>query len=215
MKDEKNKEELVLREPLALYGKKIFSIEEYLEYENSSPEKHEYYKGEIFAMSGASKSHNIISANLSFAIRRRLNGKGCRPYNSDQRIHIPSNTLFTYPDISIVCEEFVSLENDEMNLLNPSVIIEVLSPSTKKYDRGDKFELYKAIPTLKEYILVDSKSIHVESFCKSVDGSWKMKEYKSLSERLEIKAIAVVVKLSDIYEDVNFNTYTITKDKIR
>src|ERR1700704_5500452 len=96
-----------LREPIAAYGKKKFTIEEYLEYENASEEKHEYYQGEIFAMSGPKVTHNIIAGNILGELSQKLKGKSCRPFHSDQRIHILENTLFTYPDISIVCGEII------------------------------------------------------------------------------------------------------------
>ena len=102
-------------------------------------EKHEYYHSEIFAMSGAKVAHNRISKNTLVGIGKKLAGKSCEPFNSDQRIHIEKNTLFTYPDISIICGEVLTLNNDEWNALNPTVIIEVLSPSTKNYDRAEKF----------------------------------------------------------------------------
>jgi Uma2 family endonuclease len=139
-----------IREPSVAYGKEKISIEKYLEMENTAVEKNEYYKGEIFAMSGAKVPHNVISGNLYVALANRLKGKQCKPYNSDQRIHIPTNTLFTYPDISIICGEIITFYNDEYNVLNPSVIIEVLSRLTKNYDRGEKFKLCRDIPTLKE-----------------------------------------------------------------
>ena len=151
-----------VREPAVAYSKQKFSIEEYLEIENASIEKHEYYKGEIFAMSGAKVPHNMISRNFLFALGKKLRGKSCQPFGSDQRIHVEENTLFTYPDISIICGEIITLNNDDCNVLNPTVIIEVLSPSTKNYDRGEKFKLYRDIPSLKEYILADSESIHIK-----------------------------------------------------
>src|SRR6185312_15578640 len=119
-----------VNEPAVAYGKQKISIEEYLEMENASMEKHEYYKGEIFAMSGAKVPHNAITGNFFIAVGQKLKGKKCKPYGSDLRIHIQSNTLFTYPDISIICGEIITLNNDDYNILNPSVIIKVLSPST-------------------------------------------------------------------------------------
>ena len=121
-----------VREPAIVYGKQKISIEEYLEMENASLEKHEYYQGEIFAMSGAKMPHNIVARNLFGALIQKLKGKRCQPFGSDMRIHIEANTLFTYPDISIVCGDIITLNNDDYNVLNPSVLIEVLSPSTKK-----------------------------------------------------------------------------------
>ncbi|SFP99285.1 Uma2 family endonuclease [Parafilimonas terrae] len=191
-----------VREPAIAYGKQKFSVEEYFEMEKASIEKHEYYKGEIFAMSGSKVPHNEIAGNLYHALRTKLSGKKCKPYNSDQRVHIEKNTLFTYPDISIVCGELITLNNDNWNVLNPTVISEVLSPSTKNYDRGEKFKLYRDIPTLKEYILVDSESIHVEVFCLNENNHWELEEYNSPEEELHIKAIDKKILIADIYEDV-------------
>lgn len=135
-----------IQEPAVAFGKEKISIAAYLEMENASPEKHEYYKGESFAMSGAKVPHNMIAGNLIIALGQKLKGKKCRPFNSDQRIHIPSNTLFTYPDISIVCGEVITLNDDDYNVLNPTVIIEVLSPSTKNYDRGKNLSCTAIFP---------------------------------------------------------------------
>lgn len=138
-----------LREPAVAYGKSKFTIEEYLQMELTSQAKHEYYQGEIFAMSGPKVPHNIIAGNMFGELRQRLKGQSCRPFNSDQRIHVPQNSLFTYPDISIICGEIITLDNDDWNVLNPTVIIEVLSPGTKDYDRGGKFKLYRDIASSK------------------------------------------------------------------
>ena len=191
-----------VREAAIAYGKEKMSIEEYLEIENAAHEKHEYYKGEIFAMSGAKMPHNRIASNLLIAIGLKLKGKRCQPYGSDARIHIESNTLFTYPDISIICGEIITLNNDDYNVLNPTVIIEVLSKSTKNYDRGEKFKLYRDIATLKEYILVDSESIHIEIFRLNKNTHWELEEYNSHTDTIIIKAIDETVSLSEIYEDV-------------
>jgi len=192
-----------VNEPAVAYGKQKISIEEYLEMENASMEKHEYYKGEIFAMSGAKVPHNAICGNLFVALSNKLKGKKCKPYNSDQRIHIQSNTLFTYPDISIICGEVMTLNNDDYNVLNPAVIIEVLSKSTKNYDRGEKFKLYRDIPTLKEYILADSETIHLEVFRLNENSRWELEEYDSFENFLFIKAIDEKIAISEIYEGVN------------
>ena len=191
-----------VKESAIAYSQQKISIEAYLEMENAALEKHEYYQGEVFAMSGAKVPHNRITSNLLAELGMRLKGKKCRPYNSDQRIHIPSNTLFTYPDISIVCGEVITLNDDEYNVLNPTVIIEVLSKSTKNYDRGEKFKLYRDIPTLKEYILVDSQSIHIEAFRMNKNNHWELEEYNAIDTDLEVKAINVNILLNDIYDGV-------------
>ena len=189
-----------LREPTVAYGKKKFTIEEYLEIENAAVEKSEFYKGHIFAMSGAKLTHNIIATNTMIALGTKLKGKSCNPFGSDQRIHIPNNSLFTYPDISVFCGKVETLNDDEFNTLKPTVIIEVLSPSTKNYDRGDKFKLYRDIPSLKEYILIDSESISIEAFKINSSGFWELQEYKSVDEQLSLPSLQLEIAMSEIYD---------------
>ena len=192
-----------IREPIPVYGKQKITIEEYLELEETSSEKHEYYQGEVFAMSGAKVPHNVISRNLLIALGLKLKGKTCQPFGSDQRIHIEKNTLFTYPDISIICGEIKTLNDDNWNVLNPTVLIEILSPSTKNYDRGEKFMLYRDITTLKEYILVNSESIHIEVFRLNTSNHWELEEHRNISEMLQLPAVDVFVRLTEIYEGTN------------
>lgn len=188
----------MVREPIPEYANKKISIEEYLAFERGSQEKHEYYKGEVFAMSGAGPRHNIIFSNLFISIGNLLKGKSCFPYGSDMRLHIPENTLFTYPNISIYCGELNDdLEDD--NAINPTVLIEILSPSTRDYDRGGKFKLYREIPTLKEYVLVDTESILVEVFRVNKSGHWELEEYKMVDDVLQLNSLSLSVALKDIY----------------
>ncbi|MFN7261915.1 MAG: Uma2 family endonuclease [Cyclobacteriaceae bacterium] len=189
-----------VREPIVAYNKKHLTIEEYLDFEESSEEKHEYFQGEVFAMAGAGDPHNEIFSNLFLELGNQLKGKGCRPYGSDKRLHIPENTLFTYPDISIYCGEKKKFEKNENTSLMPTVLIEILSPSTKNYDRGGKFKLYRDIPSLKEYVLVDSESISVEIFRLNSVNHWELEEYKSIEQSLLIEALNVALPLRDIYE---------------
>lgn len=191
-----------IREPLVVYGKKKLSVAEYLEYEKSTGEKHEFYKGEVFAMAGAKVPHNRIVTRLTSLLGQLLRGKTCEPFNSDQRIHIPNNSLFTYPDISIVCGPVETLNNDDYNILNPSVIIEVSSPGTKSYDRSEKFQLYKDIPTLKEYILIDSESIHVEAFRINTKKLWEKTAYTTSYQTLAIPIVNMAIPLYDVYEGI-------------
>ncbi len=194
-----------VNEAAIAYSKQKISIEEYLEMENASLEKHEYYQGEVFSMSGAKLPHNTITSNLMTVLGQKLKGKKCKPFGSDMRIHIPSNTLFTYPDISIVCGEVITLNNDEYNVLNPIVIIEVLSPKTKNYDRGEKFKLYRDIDTLKEYILVDSQSLHIEIFRLNASNHWELEEYNDGNNYLDIKAIGETILINEIYDGVKLS----------
>ena len=189
-----------VKEPAIAYGKQKISIDEYLEMENASSEKHEYYQGEIFAISGAKVPHNIIATNLVVALTIKLKGKSCRPFNSDQRIHVEANTLFTYPDILIICGDIITRNNDDYNVLNPTVLIEVLSRSTKNYDRGEKFKLYRDIPTLREYVLVDSESIHIEIFRLNANNHWELEEYNKDAQTVFIQAINTPLSIEEIYE---------------
>ncbi len=191
-----------VNEPAVAYSRQKLTIEEYLQMENAATEKHEYYKGEVFAMSGAKMPHNKVAKNLLVSLELKLKGKPCEPFGSDVRIHIEKNSLFTYPDISVICGEPVSMNNDGMNFLNPTVIFEVLSPSTRDYDRAEKFKLYRDIPTLKEYILVDPELIYIEAFHLNNVGNWELREYKNLSETLALPAIQVSLALKDIYEGI-------------
>ncbi|HKB46022.1 MAG TPA: Uma2 family endonuclease, partial [Chitinophagaceae bacterium] len=149
-----------IKEPAVAYGKNKMTIEEYLQFEKASDTKHEYYRGEVFAMSGVKPRHNVIAKNLMRDIATALRGKPCQPYGSDTRINIPENTLFTYPDISIICGDIIPSGYDEDTATQPVVVIEILSKSTRDYDRMGKFKLYRDIPALKEYILVDSESVN-------------------------------------------------------
>ena len=192
-----------IKEPAYAYQKKFYTIQEYLELENEALEKHEYYKGEIFAMSGAGNRHNIISTNVIVSLGNSLKGKGCRPYGSDMRINIPENTLFTYPDISIFCGEVKTLKEDQNTATYPVVMIEILSPSTRNYDRGIKFMLYRAIPSLTDYILIESELIHVEHFAINNAGLWQLKEFNKPNEEVFLETIGVKLPLEEIYEDCN------------
>ncbi len=189
-----------VKEPALAYAKGKYTIEEYLQMENAASEKHEYYQGEIFAMSGAKIEHNKVTSNLHYALRSKLKGKPCQPFGSDQRIHIEKNTLFTYPDISVVCGDLLTLNDDEYNVLNPSIIFEVASPSTRDYDRGEKFKLYRDIPTLKEYILVNPEAVHIEAFFINDNGNWELVEYKTINLVLFLPTIQISIPLQDIYE---------------
>ncbi|MEO8413776.1 MAG: Uma2 family endonuclease [Ginsengibacter sp.] len=189
-----------IKEPAHAYNKKFYSIQEYLQMENEAVEKHEYYKGEIFDMSGAGNRHNIIAINIIGSLYISLKGRTCQPYGSDMRIHIPENTLFTYPDISVICGDIIAPGEDENSATNPTAIIEILSPSTRNYDRGVKFMLCRAIPTLKEYILVEAESIHVEQFAFNKEGLWQLKEFSGQNDQVMLESVNVKLLLGDIYE---------------
>jgi Uma2 family endonuclease len=196
----------IVNEPAVAYHKRYYTVEEYLEMEKPSTIKHEYFQGEIFAMSGAGDNHNDIFSNVFIEIGNKLKGKPCRPYGSDKRMTIPENTLFTYPDISIYCNGLIHSDIDEDTSISPTVIIEILSPSTKNYDRGKKFNLYKDIPTLKEYIMIDSESVLVEAYYINENKNWELKEHKEITDVLSFVSLGFDVALVNIYEHVHFGT---------
>ena len=179
---------------------KYLTEKEYLAFERSALDKHEYYQGEIFAMSGASFKHNLIESNLRGLLNNFLKGKKCREFGSNLRIHIPSNTLYTYPDIIVICDDPVFVDNEFDTITNPAIIIEILSPSTSNYDRGSKFELYRDILTLKEYVLIDSKKVHVVVYTKNNDKTWTLSETKKSSDNINLHSIDFTSLVADIYD---------------
>ncbi len=191
-----------LNEPVPVY--KNISALEYLSVERNAFEKHEYYQGEVFAMSGASIKHNKIFSHVFGELASKLKGKNCMPFGSDLRIHIPKNTLYTYPDISIVCGETECTDDFFDTVLNPSVIIELLSKSTRNYDKGEKFSLYRDIDRLQEYILIDTERIHVEKHIRNNDNSWQLTEFKSSEDSFLISTVNLSISLKDIYEGISF-----------
>jgi Uma2 family endonuclease len=182
---------------------KYISEKEYLAFERNALDKHEYYKGEIFLMSGASFKHNLIESNFRLLLGNYLKGKKCREFGSNLRIHIPQNTLYTYPDILVLCDEPDFVDDEFDTITNPSVIIEILSPSTANYDRGAKFDLYREITTLKEYVLVDAKTIHVVVYTRNMDNTWTLSETKDLNDNIHLPSIDFTVNVADIYEGID------------
>lgn len=186
----------------------LVTAEEYLRAEREALNKHEYYRGQIFAMSGASLPHNIIFKNTFLNLGIKLKGKKCQPFGSDLRIHIPENSLYTYPDISIICGKPETTDDTKDTITNPSVIIEILSKSTRDYDKGQKFTLYRDITTLKEYILIDSETVSVETLTRNDDRSWTFREYRSLGDTFDIETIGESFSVSELYFEVFDATQT-------
>jgi Uma2 family endonuclease len=181
-----------------------YTPQEYLELERKAEHKSEYFKGEIFAMSGATRQHNVISGNFYAFLHQKLKSKGCRPYGSDMRVHIPINSLYTYPDISVVCGKEAFLDNEFDTLLNPIFICEVLSTSTADYDTGGKFTLYRSIESLREYWVISSLEYRLLKFVRQQNNDWLMSEILNLNETVLIETLAVEVPLKEIYLDVEF-----------
>ena len=188
----------------AVPAPKYISVEDYLLKEEEAEVKHEYYQGEMFAMAGGTISHNRICSNVIGELHAFLKEKDCEIFPSDQRIHCPANSFFTYPDASIVCDEIERLEKRNDTITNPVVIIEVLSKRTKNYDRGDKFKLYRSIPTLKEYILISSLEVSVERYTKQANDFWYFRESASAEDNLEIETIGFSCLIKTLYHNVTF-----------
>ncbi len=193
---------MIICEPAPAYGKYNYSIPEYLEMEDAATEKHEYYRGEVFAMSGGTVSHSAIGGNIYHSLRGKLNGTPCKPFNSDMRIHIEKNTLFTYPDVSVICGNILTLNDDNQNVLNPTVIFEVLSPTTKRYDLVEKFRLYQDIASLNEYVIVDSERPDVRIWNNTTSNGWLLTVYQNIEESIELQSLNISMTLKEIYESI-------------
>lgn len=185
---------------------KYYSPEEYLTLEETAEYRSEYYRGEIFAMAGGSANHNRIAGNIYLGLRETLEGKPCEAFITDMRLHVKKNSLYTYPDVMVVCGRIEYVKGRTDTLTNPVVIIEVLSESTQAYDRGAKFELYRAIESLQDYVLVDQARVHVEYFHKLEDGRWLLAEFNELDAVLRLEAVEVELPLSRVYQRVEWES---------
>lgn len=182
----------------------IYSETDYLQMEEKAEYKSEYFRGEVFMMAGGTPNHNRIKENLSRVVGNALmERRECRSYSSDQRVHIPENSLFTYPDIVVVCGKVEYSEKDKNSITNPTIIIEVLSKGTEAYDRGDKFHLYRDIESLQEYILVNSLKVGIEIFHRIDETDWALSKSQSaykLTDIIQIDSIDLTILLSDLYD---------------
>lgn len=184
--------------------KKKFTAKEYLAMEEVAPHKSEFYRGEIFALSGGSYDHSVVQANLIAALHLLLRGSTCRVLTSELRIHVRTSDLYTYPDLTVVCGKPQFLEPRTDTLLNPLLIVEVLSPSTREYDRGAKFAMYKGIPSLREYILADSENPRVERY-RTTDGvEWLVDAFEGLEAACVLESLDLAIPLDQIYQDVTW-----------
>lgn len=176
--------------------------------ERASEIKHALIDGEVIAMSGASRRHNLIVGSAYVAIYTQLRGRPCESYPSDMKVHMPNTGSFVYPDISVVCGE-AQFDDDERDvLLNPTVIVEVLSPSTERFDRGAKFQRYREIASLQDYLLISQDTPHIERFMRQDDGFWRFNDVHGLDATLELPSIGCTLALADVYERVRFDINT-------
>jgi Uma2 family endonuclease len=184
----------------------IWTEEEYLAFERTQDTKHEFYQGAVYAMVGASKNHVLIATNTSTTLNLQLRKRPCQVYQTDLRLKVTPSGLYTYPDISVVCGEPLFSDDKPDTLLNPILIVEVLSPSTEAYDRGKKFEFYRTLESLQEYVLITQDNPHIESFLRQSSGAWLFQEAVGLESSLELSSIQCTLALADVYEKVTFES---------
>lgn len=183
---------------------KRITPQEYLIRERKASIKSEFYQGEIFAIGGGSANHSVIAANFVREAGNALRDKPCIVFNSDLRVQVQSTGLYTYPDATIVCGELLFDDDHRDTLLNPTVIVEVLSDSTEKYDRGKKSNHYRQIASLKELILIAQDRSHVERFTRQPNGDWLFHEQKELTADFELKSLGISIAISELYRGVKF-----------
>jgi Uma2 family endonuclease len=178
---------------------------EYLAFERQSDIKHEYFRGELFAMAGASRQHVTISTNLAYLLVGQLKGRSCNVFNGDMRVKVSPTGLYTYPDASVVCGR-PRFEDKELDvLLNPTVIVEILSKSTEAYDRGEKFAQYRTLDTLADYLLISQDRPLIERFTRQPDGVWLFTESAGLDAVMPIESIQCQLPLAEVYDRVEFD----------
>jgi len=185
--------------------KRKLTPEEYLEIERKAEYKSEYFNGEIFAMAGAKRNHNKIVGNLTGLVWQHLKGKDCEFYPSDMRVFVPKTGLYTYPDVVVVCGEPKFQDKVFDTLLNPTLLVEVLSETTESYDRGKKFQHYRSIESLEEYVLVSQDEARIEKYLKQGDGFWVLSEAVGLDSEIEFASIECRISLAEVYDKIDFS----------
>jgi Uma2 family endonuclease len=192
-----------------------YTVDQYLAFERTSEERHQYLDGEIYAMAGESPEHGDISVNLVATIANQLRGKRCRARSKDTKVRSGPTLragetfacLFSYPDVVVICDEPEYLDAKRDVILNPTAIAEVLSPSTESFDRGEKFSRYQEHnPTLQDYVLVSQDKRQIEHFSKQSDGKWTYERHVGLASEVRIPSIDCTLKLADVYDRIDFPT---------
>jgi len=185
--------------------KHLLTPEEYLEIERNAELKSEYYRGEMFAMAGATEVHNLLVANLLRDLGVQFRSRPCRVYANDLRVRAGNSNLYTYPHVVALCGKPEFLDGKLDTLLNPNLLIEVLSPSREGYDRGLKFEMYRSIESLTEYLLVSSDRVHIDLYARQADGRWLLTSVSRPEESLELRSVACRIMVADVYEKLEFS----------
>lgn len=189
---------------MSAVARQKMTVAEYLEMERASEEKHEFLDGEIYLMSGASLKHNLIVTNTVSGLHSQLRNRPCVVFPSDMRVRIRDNRHYTYPDITVVCDPLQLEDTEQDTLLNPTLIIEVLSPSTESYDRGRKFQHYRTLASLQEYVLISQDSTRIERYLRQPNDEWLLADASGIDASLELASIQCVLSLAEVYEKVTF-----------
>jgi Uma2 family endonuclease len=182
---------------------RFLSLEEYFQLGETSEVKHEYYQGASSAMTGTSIPHNLMVANVISTLHAQLRGKSCTVYPSDLRVKVEATGLYTYPDAQVICGSPRTAERSD-TVTNPTTLIEVLSPSTEGYDRGKKFQHYRAIETLRDYVVIAQDSVHVEHYTRQNERQWLLNDFTSLDQTVHLASIDCTLALAVIYEKITF-----------
>jgi len=189
---------------IVAYKRKLYSPEEYLASEEDAAYKSEYFAGEIFAVAGGSFNHAMISGNVYAALHQFARSKSCTAFTSNMKLLVKANGLYTYPDAMLVCgrPEFAPGRND--TVINPNLLVEVLSESTENYDRGKKFELYRALESLRAYLLIHQDRVYIEYYQKLANGSWLLTAFQKTDAALHVEAIGLDLPIDLLYEQVDW-----------
>jgi Uma2 family endonuclease len=184
-----------------------FTVSEYLRLEREAQERHEFRDGEILAMAGGTVNHSLICVNFAAELRAALKGKPCRVYESNLRVRIPRTPLYTYAEALVICGklEYDPADESLQTIVNPTLLAEVLSPTTEGYDRGEKFRRYREIESLKEYVLISQDATNVETFFRQPDGTWVLAAAAGLEANIRLASLGVELSLSEIFAGVEFS----------
>ncbi|MFK8103436.1 MAG: Uma2 family endonuclease [Saprospiraceae bacterium] len=183
------------------------TVKEYITQEQESNTKYEYHDGEIFALAGGSLNHGLLCGNIYAELRGKLKSKksSCKPYTSEIKLNIKDRKSYVYPDSMVICGALETSELDENSVTNPTLIVEVLSKSTANYDRGDKFFLYKQIPSLQEYILIEQDRPQVDVFYKKPGTDlWSISRFEGLENKIKLQSIKIEISMAELYFDIKF-----------
>ncbi len=180
----------------------FLTAQDYLVWERQQETRHEYLEGQVFAMTGASRAHNMLCANILASLHGQLRGKPCEIYVNDMRVKVSETGMYTYPDLVAACGEPRFEDQAVDTLLNPVLIIEVLSDSTERYDRGAKFTHYRSVVSLKEYLLVSQHESRVEHYVRQPGNHWLLTEYQEMQDRIDLNSLDSYLSLAEVYERI-------------